>query len=93
VLRGHTFHYSRFDCTAPEVARTSRARQMAEAGKGEAVYQHGSVHASYFHAWFASHPRAVAALFGAEPLRWGDAGDAGAAGAACKPASAAGALS
>lgn len=93
VLRGHTFHYSRFDCAAPEVARTSRARQMAEAGKGEAVYQHGSVHASYFHAWFASHPRAVAALFGAEPLRWGDAGDAGAAGAASKPAPTAGALS
>lgn len=77
LLRGHTFHYSRFDCTATEVARTSRAGKPVEAGKGEAVYQHGSVHASYFHAWFPSHPRAVAALFGAEPLRWGDAGDAG----------------
>lgn len=72
VLRGHTFHYSRFDCSAAEVARTSRAGQPVEAGKGEAVYQHGSVHASYFHAWFASHPRAVAALFGAEAVRWGD---------------------
>ncbi|MEG2045242.1 MAG: cobyrinate a,c-diamide synthase [Comamonas sp.] len=70
VLRGHTFHYSRFDCSAPEVGRTSRARQPVEAGKGEAVYQLGSVHASYFHAWFPSHPRAVAALLGAEPVRW-----------------------
>lgn len=75
VLRGHTFHYSRFDCTAPEVGRTSRARQPVEAGKGEAVYQHGSVHASYFHAWFPSHPRAVAALLGAEPVCWDSAAE------------------
>ena len=73
VLRGHTFHYSRFDTAALEVGRTSRAGQPVETGKGEAVYQHGSVHASYFHAWFASHPRAVAALLGAEVVRWGDA--------------------
>ena len=70
VLRGHTFHYSRFECLAPEVARTSRAKQPVQVGKGEAVYQHGSVIASYFHAWFASHPRAVAALLGAEPVQW-----------------------
>ena len=70
VLRGHTFHYSRFESTVPEVARTSRAKQPVQAGKGEAVYQHGSVIASYFHAWFASHPRAVAALLGAEPVKW-----------------------
>lgn len=73
VLRGHTFHYSRFDTAAMEVGRTSRAGQPVEAGKGEAVYQHGSVHASYFHAWFASHPRAVAALLGAEVVQWDDA--------------------
>jgi cobyrinic acid a,c-diamide synthase len=41
-----------------------------EPGKGEAVYRQGSVHASYFHAWFPSHPRAVAALLGAEPVCW-----------------------
>ena len=55
------------------MGRTSRAGQPVAAGKGEAVYQHGSVHASYFHAWFASHPRAVAALLGAEAAQWGDA--------------------
>lgn len=72
VLRGHTFHYSRFACNAPQVGRTSRANQSVQADKGETVYQHGSVHASYFHAWFPSHPRAVAALLGAEPVQWGE---------------------
>jgi hypothetical protein len=38
-----------------------------EAGKGEALYRHGSVHASYFHAWFPSHPRR-GRLAGAEPV-------------------------
>lgn len=70
VLRGHTFHYSRFTCEAAEVARTSRPRQPVAPDKGEAIYRHGSVHASYFHAWFPSHPRAVAALLGAEPVQW-----------------------
>lgn len=72
VLRGHTFHYSRFESSAVQVARTSRPKQPAQEKQGEAIYQHGSVHASYFHAWFASHPRAVAALLGAEPVQWGE---------------------
>ena len=72
-LRGHTFHYSTLDSAAPVVARTCSPRGR---GAGEAVYQHGSLHASYFHAWFPSPPEAVAALLGAAPLRWGDAGAA-----------------
>ena len=44
--------------------------QRMDRETGEAIYQHGSVHASYFHAWFPSHPRAVAALLGAEPVQW-----------------------
>ena len=71
VLRGHTFHYSRFESSATQVAKTSRAGQAVNAQSGEAIYAHKRVHASYFHAWFASHPRAVAALFGAEPITWG----------------------
>lgn len=80
VLRGHTFHYSRFECVAPVVAHTSRPSATGRCGglpaavhprPGEAVYAWGSVHASYFHAWFASHPAAVAALLGALPLQWG----------------------
>ena len=34
----------------------------------EAIYAHGSVRASYFHAWFASNPCAVAQLFTAPEL-------------------------
>ena len=65
-LRGHTFHYSVCDSTAPVEARTARPGQDAAPGAGEAVYRVGSLRASYFHAWFASSPLATAALFSAE---------------------------
>lgn len=64
VLRGHTFHYSTCESNAPVRARTRRP-DPGEGGAGEALYRQGSIHASYFHAWFPSSPRAVAALFGA----------------------------
>lgn len=64
MLRGHTFHYSSFDSTAPAATRTARPGQGAAPDAGEAVYRLGSVQASYFHAWFASSPAATAALFG-----------------------------
>jgi cobyrinic acid a,c-diamide synthase len=35
--------------------------------QGEAAYRVGSLFASYFHGYFPSNPRAVAALFGAQP--------------------------
>lgn len=66
MLRGHTFHYSKLQSEALEVARSSRPGQAAESGKGEAVYRQGSIHASYFHAWFPSCPQAVAALLGVD---------------------------
>lgn len=62
VLRGHTFHYSTLDSDATVCARTTRSADVP--GVGEAVYRHGSIHASYFHAWFASSPAAVARLLG-----------------------------
>ncbi|TSE36494.1 cobyrinate a,c-diamide synthase [Tepidimonas charontis] len=62
-LRGHTFHYSTLQTALTAVAHTMPARAH---GRTEAVYRHGSIQASYFHAWFASSPRATAALFGAE---------------------------
>ena len=65
-LRGHTFHYSTLASAVPEVARTARPGEAAIPDAGEALYRHGSIYASYFHAWFASSPTAVAALFGAE---------------------------
>jgi cobyrinic acid a,c-diamide synthase len=62
VLRGHTFHYSTLESSAAVRARTARPDGMP--GAGEAVYRHGSIHASYFHAWFPSSPAAVARLLG-----------------------------
>ena len=64
LLRGHTFHYSTLASDALEVTRTARPDEPSAPGTGEALYRHGSIHASYFHAWFASSPAAVAALFG-----------------------------
>ncbi|MDP3230859.1 MAG: cobyrinate a,c-diamide synthase [Acidovorax sp.] len=64
TLRGHTFHYSTSDSSAPVVARTSRPNEAVAPDVGEALYQQGSIHASYFHAWFPSSPEAVAHLLG-----------------------------
>lgn len=63
VLRGHTFHYS--TCATPLAGayRTARSHQEPSPDTGEAVYQLGSIRASYFHAWFAASPAATAALF------------------------------
>ena len=66
LLRGHTFHYSRLESEAAEVGRSSRPGKAVEPDKGEAVYRQGSIHASYFHAWFPSCPQAVAALLGVD---------------------------
>ena len=66
VLRGHTFHYSTLASSAPVVARSSRPGEASAPDAGEALYRVGSLHASYFHAWFASSPRAVAHLLGGE---------------------------
>lgn len=59
-LRGHTFHYSRFETSLQPLAHASKhpSRQP-----GEAIYRHLSVTASYFHAYFPSDPLMVAELF------------------------------
>ena len=62
VLRGHSFHYSTADCCAPVLARSSRPG--TEDADGEPLFALGSLRASYFHAWFASNPVAVAQLLG-----------------------------
>ncbi len=63
LLRGPPFHYS--TCVTPLTASTRTARPGCAPAPdaGEALYQVGSIRASYFHAWFASSPPAVAALF------------------------------
>jgi len=62
MLRGHSFHYSTADCSAPVLARSSRPGG-ADAD-GEPLFALGSLRASYFHAWFASNPVVVAQLLG-----------------------------
>lgn len=59
AVRGHTFHYSKLETTAPAAAYTSKNPSGVQ---GEAVYCIGSLTASYFHGYFPSNPAAVAAL-------------------------------
>jgi cobyrinic acid a,c-diamide synthase len=61
VLRGHTFHYSTLDTTLSGVDRTVTHLKNTP---GEAIYRVGSLTASYFHAYFPSCPRAIAAVLG-----------------------------
>lgn len=63
VLRGHAFHYSTCTTDLPAQAYTEAAPGRTLRGEGEALYRHGAVQASYFHAWFASNPAAAARLF------------------------------
>lgn len=63
TLRGHTFHYSTTATPLLSAARTARPDAEPQPDAGEALWQHQSVRASYFHAWFASCPAAAAALF------------------------------
>jgi cobyrinic acid a,c-diamide synthase len=63
TLRGHTFHYSTTATPLLAVARTSRPDTAPAPDAGEALWQRGSVRASYFHAWFPSCPEAVVELF------------------------------
>ena len=58
-LRGHTFHYSTMDTNLEPVAYTVK---QPSGLRGEAVYRHGSLTASYFHGFFASNPLAAAGL-------------------------------
>jgi cobyrinic acid a,c-diamide synthase len=61
-LRGHSFHYSTLETPlTPAVTATN-----PNGGRtAEALYQHGSLRASYVHHYFPSNPEAVAAFFNA----------------------------
>ncbi len=65
TLRGHTFHFSTTRTTMHTLTRTAAPDSAVASDAGEAVWQQGSVRASYFHAWFPSAPAAAAELFGA----------------------------
>lgn len=57
-IAAHTFHYGSF--TTPLAIAFQATSQY---GKGEAVYQHGSITASFLHFYFASNPQVAASLF------------------------------
>jgi cobyrinic acid a,c-diamide synthase len=57
-IGAHTFHYGSFS-TPLAVA----FQAFSKRGPGEAVYQHGSITASFLHFYFASNPQAAAHLF------------------------------
>jgi cobyrinic acid a,c-diamide synthase len=63
TLRGHTFHYSTTATMLAAANRTAKPNHDPLPDAGEAVWQHGAVRASYFHAWFPSCPSAVVELF------------------------------
>ncbi len=63
TLRGHTFHYSTTSTTLQAATRTAKPDHDPLPDAGEAVWQHGAVRASYFHAWFPSCPAATVELF------------------------------
>ena len=62
-LRGHTFHFSSTHSPLTPAAHTQRPGAANASSAGEAVWMEGPIRASYFHAWFASCPAAVAELF------------------------------
>ncbi len=57
-IGAHTFHYGSYT-TPLAVAFQATSKR----GQGEAVYQHGSITASFLHFYFASNPQAAASLF------------------------------
>ncbi|KAF1028978.1 MAG: Cobyrinate a,c-diamide synthase [Burkholderia plantarii] len=59
TLRGHTFHYSRIDTPLIPVATASRPDDGA---RGEPVYRHGPIVASYLHGYWPSNPDWIAAV-------------------------------
>lgn len=63
-LGGHTFHYSTFTTPLQAVTHATKSQH----GKGEAVFRHRRLTATYFHAYFPSAPAAAAHLFSSTSL-------------------------
>ncbi|MBE9516298.1 MAG: cobyrinate a,c-diamide synthase [Proteobacteria bacterium] len=59
TIRGHTFHYSRLDTELNPVAQT----KTRSGRKGEAIYRHKTITASYMHSYFPSSPEITQRLF------------------------------
>jgi cobyrinic acid a,c-diamide synthase len=59
-LRGHSYHYSTLDTPLAPIATATNPNGGKTA---EALYQQGSLRASYVHHYFPSNPEAIAAFF------------------------------
>ncbi len=59
-MRGHSFHYSKADIELNPIAQSVHHPRLS---KGEYVYQHGNIIASYMHWYLPSNPRLALALF------------------------------
>jgi cobyrinic acid a,c-diamide synthase len=66
-LRGHSFHFARFETAMQPVTYCRRL----DGALGEPVWRLGGLTATFFHAYFGSSPHAVAAIF--DPLSRGAA--------------------
>ncbi|MEM7208677.1 MAG: cobyrinate a,c-diamide synthase [Pseudomonadota bacterium] len=62
--RGHTFHHSTLETTLAPSARGRRQRGNRAGYDGESIFIHGSVIASYIHAYFSSDPALTGRVFG-----------------------------
>lgn len=60
-LRGHSFHYSTLETPLKPFTRASNPNGGRTR---EALYEQGSLRASYVHHYFPSNPKAIAAFFG-----------------------------
>ncbi|WP_176081505.1 cobyrinate a,c-diamide synthase [Paraburkholderia tropica] len=60
TLTGHTFHYSR---VSTPLDAELHARHAHTGAAGEPVYRHGTIVATYMHAYWPSNPAFAAALF------------------------------
>lgn len=62
-IGAHTFHYGSFTTPLAVAFQAVSKRGPSNHRNGEAVYQHGSITASFLHFYFASNPQAAASLF------------------------------
>ena len=66
-LRGHSYHYSTLETPLAPIAQAGNPNGGKTA---EALYQQGSLRASYVHHYFPSNPEAVAAFFDPSPREY-----------------------
>jgi cobyrinic acid a,c-diamide synthase len=72
AMTGHTFHYSRL---ATSMTPACHATHPVTGERGEPVFRHRSIVATYMHAYWPSNPAFAAALFSRTRETGADASD------------------